>query len=68
MKALFIMILACFAYIETYCFIQVKKRYKWLSERNRNRRMNEYRRKAYADVQRESAIKRNRESLWEVYR
>lgn len=62
--ALFIITLAAFTYVETYCGYTLYKRGKWLSERNRQKRVNVYRAAAYAKQRQLKVIKGNRESLW----
>jgi hypothetical protein len=46
------------------CVDSLISRVKWLSERNRQKRVNEYRAAAYAKHRQLRVIKGNRESLW----
>lgn len=46
------------------CLDRLISRVKWLSERNRQKRVNEYRAAAYAKQRQLKVIKGNRENLW----
>jgi hypothetical protein len=46
------------------CVDRLISRVKWLSERNRQKRVNEYRAAAYAKKERARTITNNRTALW----
>lgn len=49
------------------CVDRLISRGKWLSERNRQKRVNEYRAAAYAKKERARVITSNRAALWEKF-
>ena len=65
--ALFIITLAAFTYVETYCGYTLYKRGKWLSEKRSKERRMKYRRTADAASYACQSVQNNRSELWRMY-
>lgn len=65
--ALFIITLAAFTYVESYCGYTLYKRGKWLSNKRQAERRMKYRKSAYAALNARQSVQRNRSELWRAY-
>lgn len=52
--------------IEIYCGVQIIKRMKQIADMHTEKRRKAYRAKAYAEVHKESTIRKNRSEVWEM--